>query len=305
MKAATYLILTAFLLPSVGCYDSGNLDDCLGYTCPGIGFDKPLGGEMNLEYIHQLDGTDLVRLSAHFLDYQDPEIPERLPFGCVDFLEVARAGGTIWPVNQGANREYVDVGESITVRTGDFTYTAPRETATDDTGVEDFLFRFHDIVYKYRAPPALGMPDEFFDTRWSVDMTDAPPLKRGDWDAATYMPPRWQLTSPEGFVHQVNSGEPYTLKWEMLTPIPDEELTAVLAVFATLENGQIVGINGCFGNNTGEITVPGDVITALPGDRGVLQMGVVTDNPVLTEEGRIIHIMSQNCYQFSFERDGG
>jgi hypothetical protein len=273
-----------------GCYDAGDVDDCLGNSCPFFGFQKPWAGELNIEYIAQVDGTDLTRVSAHFVESQTPEyLPMMQAGACTNFFAT-----TAWPLGQADERVYMDVGESITVSTGDISWEVPRELAAEEP-VTDYLFRTHDIAYLMRNPPGMA-PEGMFDAHWSVtideDINFAPLLKD-----VIYMAPRYEVLSPTEFTHSFDPNQDYEIKWKMLGEVDPGPVIGVIFIIVSLDGSNLAGITGCLGLNTGTMVIPKEVIEGLPTQNGLLQFGLATDEPILTPDGRLIHLMGQNCVQ--------
>jgi len=291
MRALATCIALALISVTAACYDAGDVDDCLGNSCPFFGFQKPWGGELNIEYIAQVDGTDLTRVSAHFLESQTPAyLPMMQPGACTDFFATGA-----WPLGQADERVYRDLGESLSVSTGDIEFVVPRQVATEDMPVTDYLFRTHDIAYLMRNPPGVADPG-IFDAHWSVNLTEdvdfAPQLKD-----AIYMAPRYEVLSPTDFTHQFDPTQDYQITWKMLGEPDPGPVIGVIFIIVSLEGSSVAGITGCLGINNGSMTVPKEVIQSLPSRNGLLQFGLATDEPILTPEGQLIHLMAQNCIQ--------
>lgn len=276
----------------VGCFDAGSEDDCLGPTCPW-GFDKPNGGEVRLEYIRLPNNVQMSRATAFFIKEQTPDnLPVPIAGTCVDFRDT-----DYFPLNQAENREYIDVGSSVTIRGPEgVTYNLARQ----EPGTNDFIQRTHDIFYSTLQLNPIDtdpLPDAFFNATYDVELeveTEFSELLSGH----IFMPQRFEWIQPkdEGTV-QFTANEDFPLAWQLKDHSADgftNKEAALLAFALPQENAPPLPIAACFQRNVGEFTIPGDFLATLP-ENGLFLVGSLVDDPVLTSDGRLIHLVSQHC----------
>lgn len=293
MKVAALLSITVLPL-SVGCYDEGEKEDCVGLKCP-TGFQWPDGGEIRIWHIRLPDGTDIRRLFAYFIESQDPDVP--LPEPPIGRCAPDVAGA------QGENRKYIDVGESVTFHLGDGDYVVPR-MVTDPTnevcapgtacveGVVDFYERRHEIAYLLEMVEPVGTG--YFNNRHSLTTADPQPFS--DQLTGFFQPPVMEVDSP-GFdpeygVVAFKRGQDVSFEWHQPEPTDPSVVTGAAIVF--VPDVPVIP-TACIVPNDGQFTVPAEVIDGLEADTGIVLVGSATDEATLTAQGRIINMWGVFC----------
>lgn len=288
MKHSQYLApLALAALLGVGCTpESGDRQDCVGFNCPA-GLLWPDGGEIRIQYIGLPDGSDLRFLVGFFVEEQDPEfLPPPVLGQCfVDSNYVPDS------------RVYKDIGESIQVNMAGQTVTAPR--VMGDQAI-DFIGRRHRIAYITQTYE--DVPDGFFDNEHFAETPD-PAINnhlRG-----MYMPPAVEVLKPEpAGVRTVKASEDLHIEYrEVNPPNPDIMTAAVILFWKTGQPGDVNSeIIACVGPNTGEFVVPKETIDSLPDAGGIMQVGTISNQAVLTEDERRIDLWASNCIAFPWTK---
>lgn len=221
------------------------------------------------------DGSDLRRVNAYFIadqspDYLDPPVLGR----CAPLLDKVPD-----------NRQYIDVGDSVTFNLNGAQVTANRELdALDFDGVVR-----HDIIYKGQTtePTEPGFFDSRLGAEIGIDMPFADVL-----DNQLYMPPKPTMTSHSGSEVAIKRGEDLVLEWEYDTPVDPNITTAGIIAFISPGGGDPIL---CVTTNTGRFVVPAETIEEFPGNGGIMQVGAGSNEAVLTDDGRIIHMWGSSC----------
>lgn len=260
----------------VGCYQEGNKEDCVGLSCPA-GFYWPDGGEVRIAYIALPDGSELRFVTVFFIDEQKPEYMEPPALGRC-FEE---------PSFDAEVRNYVDVGESVTLTMGDFEIVAPRLLGED---TRDFIGRTHDIAYLTETYEPTT-PDFFNQKHSATTAVEQPFSDRLD---QIYIPPKLDVLKPKGpGVIAVKRGQDLEIEWQEVTPPQPGVMTAGVILF--LREDQGLPPITCVGPNTGRFVVSADDVDNMLPEGGIMQVGTAANEAVLTDDGRIIHMWGTNC----------
>ena len=184
---------------------------------------KPYGGEVRVEHIRLPDGSDLRLLSAFFIAAQEPDVMPEVPLGAC----VARSATPA----QAENREYADVGDSVTFHLGDGDVIVPRRVTDPDEpdcsdsrpcaeGVTDFDGRLHDVAYLLEQYGPYGddflMAENTFTTAEPQSFTD---------QLRVVQPPAMEVSWPggasTGFELELDRRQDVELAWTQTQPIDD------------------------------------------------------------------------------------
>ena len=287
-RFSTYLLTLALLPVAAGCADEGDAEDCVGLNCPN-GFQWPYGGEIRLWYIELPDGSQLQRLIGFFIEAQTPDqLPPNVEIGyCAENLESAPGFG------YGENRQYIDVGESITFNLADDRQVeVPKVTGSNFL---DFAGRPHDLAYLRDVSDPPG-PD-FFDNTHSittgVEMDFSAELSPG-----VYMTPDFEVIQPLGVPIILRSGRDLVIEWEEeKTPNPDYATVAAMVFIPDAGPGY-----QCIVKNDGKMTVPAEIIDIFEADTGVMVIGTASNAAVLRPDGRFQSMFAMNCHLTPFQR---
>jgi hypothetical protein len=293
MNRAKYFLL-AMLPLGAACYDAGDVDNCVGFECPVYGFNKPEGGHIALEYIGLPDGTDIRRAFTYLQSDQTP-----------DFIRMPRAGECIdytktdaWPVAQGTNRVYMDLGSQVKMKAS----TGLELTLARAEGADawDFWEREHDIAYKYFSAEG-SVEDEMFNTYWSVALENDELGINGELENRIYMPRVFTPTEPEfPTLVSFSDQEDFVFNWKSdESAMP--EYDGLMGSFVLFLDWNFATIAMCMQRDVGRLTIPKGFVPNLPPDGGVLQLGVLYDKPILTDEGRLIHVTGLSCLASPYE----
>jgi hypothetical protein len=284
-RAARFLLLASAILVA-GCFDQGEKEDCVGLSCPA-GLFWPDGGEVRIQYIALPDGSDLRLFVSYFVKDQTPEFVEPPLLGqCFDEL---------WYVPP--DREYIDVGEDVTVKMGDEEITLPR--ATGDQAV-DFLSRHHQVAYT--AQSYTKTQDSFFDAEHSA--TTEKDMGFNQLLHGLYQTPKVEVLSPTGVGNRpINANEDLLVEWNELSPADPDITTGGVIIFwkkggPGVANSETIA---CVGPNTGSFLVPKETIDKLP-DTGIMQVGTASNQAKLTEDGRRVDLWGSTCVAFPFAK---
>lgn len=304
-RVAPVLLGLALSSLAVGCADEGTKEDCVGLKCPG-GFQWPEGGEVRIWTIRLPDGSLLTSYFAFFIESQSPDVP--LPEPAVGICDIDLTGA------QGENRQYIDVGESVSfeLATGD-TVEVPRMMADPEVdecmpgtackdGVMDFYGRMHDIAYLMQTFEEAGPRDDFYNHFHSVTTADEMPFS--DQLDNLWLGPSFDVTRPQrddDAVVTLHRGEDITFEWtNEQNPDPTVASAAAIVFVPDVCDNPPCEIS-CLTLNDGDFTVGGDVITDLSADSGIMLVGNGSDDAVL-HDGRIIHKWGQFCNLFPWAR---
>lgn len=292
--------LLACLLVAVlcsACYEAGNKEDCVGFKCPAGG-QWPEGGTVTLSHLYLPDGVSSLRqIYAYFISDQSPDFPPpQIPGHCfqLDPMEYQF-------------RNEVDAGQTVTVSGGGEELVAQRFTNADcdsetpppngctEGKVLDFDFGQHDIVYLFATNET--PTDDFFDSTFTTETAETMPFS--NVLDGTYMPPAVRQLQPPPGVVQIHKGQPLEVAWEPRTPYnPDVPIIGtILFVDPTLnEKGSIdTWPWACMVANTGSYTVPADITAQLSPRGGIMQVGYITNQAVVTDDGRAINLFATEC----------
>jgi hypothetical protein len=287
MRISSIVLAGALSLSLLGgCYDQGNIDECIGLSCAN-GFQWPYGGEIRVWYIALPDGSELRRLSAYFMDAQTPEILPDLPIG---YCAPDHSS------DLGTNRHYFDVGDSVTMHLGDHDYVLPKFTKEDNGGmpVPDYADREHDIAYLLETSDPTG--DGFFDATHKIDT--AKHMDFSDMLDTLYMPSPTEIISPVGNpVIVMHRHQPVDVQWRELAP-SDPGVVVGGAIVLGPDQGQEYS---CVVANTGQFTVPAETVDALEFDTGIFVIGTATDQSILRPDGQIVHQFAMNCHLYPYQ----
>lgn len=262
------------------CYSTGDKEDCLGLDCP-VGLDLPDGGEVRITYVQLPDGSPLRFVNSYFISRQTPDYVAPPPWG------TCYSGSVLYP----ENRDYVDVGRSVTVTVSDEQMVAQKTLDGRDS-----LFRPHDLFYFAFSPAPL--PDGFLNG-WHSAVTD-----NGLSFDRIYMPPMLEVTSPaDTGVRQIKKGEDVVIKFNYLEQPPAGVMTTSIVVFWMGEVSMSEPL-ACVGRNdgSGEIVVPKEIIDMLPDEGGLMQVGTEANEAVLSEDGRRIDLWGETCVAFPWTK---
>lgn len=293
------------LLGTLGtaCYDTGDREDCVGITCPG-GFQWPHGGEVRTWYIELPGGGHISRFFGIFIEDEEPASPDLIgtPYTRPP-PDVGRCAPDINGI-QGLNRQYIDVGPEMTFTLGpDETITVPRIRAEDNDGMPfvDPYGRLHDVIY-YREDFNVRA-NSFFNFRHTATAAETLPFQVRDRATGEYkstntledvfMPPAIEVLSPPPGVAEFKRGQPVNIEWTSEAPNSD------IAVFSSIVIVPAPGAGHrpwlCPVGNTGQFTVPADIVDALQADDGIMLVGLVANEAVVTDSGRILHKWGISC----------
>ena len=267
-------VLACALLPlSAACYDAGDKEDCVGLSCPP-GLYWPDGGEVRIAYIALPDGSELRFVTSFFIDEQVPA-----------YLEPPQLSRCFEEPSFDAEvRKYRDVGETVTVKMGDFELAAPKVM-----DAVDFVGRRHDLAYITET--YVPTTPDFFNNRHSATTAEEQPFTH--LLEGMYMPPKLEVLKPAGpGIIPVKRGQPLEVEWQEIEPPDPNVLTAGVILF--LRDGGLPPIT-CVGPNTGKFTVSAEDVDNLLPDGGIMQVGTASNEAILTDDGRIIHMWGTNC----------
>jgi hypothetical protein len=184
---STFLFSAAVALAACGSNgnttsDGGNVDACVGHTCPtdtGPSVLDPEGGQIIFEHmtfdtqaqaVFQLPAgvNTATRVMAYFMSAQTPESNPLPMAGMCNNLETTKG----WPLHVGSAHTDLDVGTlTITGKNAagpDVSFDIPKQPAgTDQIG------RPHDIYYQFLQPKAADLlqPDSFYDVKFGGSAT--------------------------------------------------------------------------------------------------------------------------------------
>jgi len=260
---------------------------------------RPYGGEVLVSHVQLPDGGNLVRLSAHFIAAQDPDLaPADVPLGeC----------GPDHSFDQTDRRQYIDVGENVTFHLGFGDIVVPRLGPDPDNrscepgvpcdeGVMDFSGRMHELAYvSEMAPAELG--DDFLMGRDSLT-TAVPQSFAGE--ISVLQPPLMQLDSPilVGGQALFRRGEDVEFTWQQGESVDD------LTVKIVFSPSEATIPTSCRVLDTGSFTVPASVIDGLESATGSVIVYSISRATVTTEEGRAIDVRAEyHGHLFPFQRE--
>lgn len=311
MKRVVYFCVLLLGTLGTACYDTGDAEDCVGFTCPG-GFQWPAGGEVRSWYIELPNGGHISRFFGIFIADEDPASPDLV--GSRNTRPLPDLGRCAPDINgvQGLNRQYMDVGPEMTFTLGpDETITVPRISAEDNAGMPfvDPYGREHDIIY-YREDFNVRT-NSFFDFNHTATATETLPFQvrdkaTGKYESTNaleglYMPPAIEVLDPPPGVAEFKRGQPFNVEWTSPPPNPD---VAVFASIVIVPGGPGSGLRPwlCPVGNTGQFTIPADIIDSLQADDGIMLVGLVADQAVLTDAGRMFQKFGISCDLVSWVR---
>ena len=227
----------------------------------------PSGGEVLINHVRLVDGSDIRRLSAFFIAAQDPDIAPEVPLGQCQPDETAS-----W---EAGAHEYIDVGGDVTFHLGDADFVVPRvENAVD------FSNQHHDIAYLREIIDPVA--DGFLMEEHTV--TTAEPQSFGN-DLRVLQPPVMEVL-PRGWPDiTFERGRDVELSWTQSQPVDG------LTIDITLSDLQTV--MKCRAADTGHFTLPADVIAGLDNDDGMLIVASVSRATAVTEAGRAIDVRAE------------
>lgn len=297
---------------STACVSDGTKEDCVGFKCPA-GFEWPNGGEIRMWYIHLPTGGDITRLFGIFINDEDPATPE-LADSAGNTRPLPPLGRCAPDPNgvQGLNRVYQDIGPEMTFSLGGGQdITVPRITP-DDNGGQQFVDpygRKHDLIYYLEDFNSRDA--SFFNTRHSATAQDMLPFavrsndtgeyQQTDTLDGLYMPPKIKVLDPPSGSVQFKRGEPLNVEWES-TETPLSDVVHATAIVIAPTNPAITPTL-CTGGDTGQFTVPAETIDALQDDSGVMVIGFVSNEAVLTDAGRIMNMWGISCQLVTWTRN--
>jgi len=188
-KPVVSTFLFSFSIALAACGDSanttsdgGNIDACVGHTCPtdtGASVTDPEGGQIIFEHmtfdtqaqvVFQLPAgvNTATRVMAYFMSAQTPESNPLPMAGKCNNLQTTMG----WPLWVGTPHTDLDVGTlTITGKNAagtDVTFDIPKQPAGKDQ-----IGRPHDIFYQFVQPnaPDLLKPDSFYDVKFGGSAT--------------------------------------------------------------------------------------------------------------------------------------
>ena len=250
----------------------------------------PYGGELMISHLRLADGSNELRVGAYFIATQDPDLaPAEVPLG--------QCGPDLRSV-QADSREYIDVGDTLTVRLAGGDYVAPRLVADPDrfecgqgacvNGVVDYAGRTHEIAYLRDSFTSPEVADGFPLAESSV--TTAEPQSFSD-QIRILQPPIIEVESPTfDFTPSVvvlPTAEDLVLDWQQSEPADD------LTVTITFTPDGATTPTTCRVADTGSFTVPADLIEGLEADSGWLSVYSVNSATATTDEGRVIDVRAE------------
>lgn len=289
-KRAICLLLAAIFALSAGCYDEGSREDCVGFSCP-YGLQWPDGGEVRMWYIRLPDGTAIRRLMGYF--HTADEGPPPFIIG-----ECAPDPNVFQP----AQREYIDVGESITFDMGDTSIDVPRVRAQDQGGMPavDAYFRQHQIAYLLDTPPG-PVGEGFIDGKHSVNTGDQAinPFVRD-----IYQPPRLNLVNPPPGIPgtpviTLKKGQDVLFEWETESGQDPDAAVGMALVFVP-DAMQIP--MACIAGNENHFLVPSEVIDGFAADTGFVLVGTATAENELRDDGMMMNKWALTCQLVPWSR---
>ncbi|HEU5059576.1 MAG TPA: hypothetical protein VFU21_23745 [Kofleriaceae bacterium] len=249
---------------------------------------QPYGGEVRVEHVRNADGSDLRRLSAFFIAAQEPDV---MPEVALDTC-VTHSGAPA----QAENREYVDVGDSVTFHLGDGDVVVPRLVTDPDEpecaeanpcaeGVIDFDGRRHEVAYLLQE---VGGPygDDFLMAENTL--TTAEPQSFTD-QLRVIQPPVMEVSWPgeaSGAV-QLERRQDVELAWTQTQPIDDLGITIGLA-----GDDESVVVT-CRSADTGHFTVPAALVDGLASETGLITVYSVSRATALTDDGRAVDVLAE------------
>ena len=288
---------------STACYDTGTKEDCVGLSCPG-GFQWPHGGEIRTWYIGLPGGGHITRFFGIFIEDEDPALPElEGAFNTRPMPQIGRCAPDINGV-QGLNRQYIDIGPEMTFTVGpDETITVPRITAEENDGMPfvDPYGREHELIY-YREDFNVR-PDSFFNFRHTATTPQPLPFQVRDRETGEYastdtltdmyMPPRVRVLDPPPGVAEFKRGQDFNIEWE--SDPADPEIVVGSAIVIAPAPGSGLRPTLCVSANDGQFTVPAETIDNLQADDGIMVVGLVANEAVVTDSGRILNKWGISC----------
>jgi hypothetical protein len=278
------LVLAALFASSTGCYDKGTREDCVGFSCP-YGLEWPDGGEVRIWYIRLPDGTAIRRLMGFF--HTSEESPPPFVIG-----ECAPDPNVFQP----AQRQYIDVGESLRFQLGDTSIDVPKVTPMAGMPILDAYFRQHEIAYLLDTPPS-AIGDGFINGKHSVETADDG-INRVLRDI--YQPPRLTLTSPLGApVITLKKGEDVLFTWETEDGQDPDAAVGMALVFVP-DAMQIP--TACIAGNKNEFLVPASIIDAFAADTGFVLVGTATAENELRDDGNMMGKWALTCQLVPWSR---
>lgn len=270
------LLSLAIAAPSLGC---GNDEPT----------PQPYGGQVLVFHDRLPDDTDVLRLSAYFIAAQDPEVAAEVTLGeCGPDPRTAAAD----------NRQYFDVGDSVTFHLGGGDFVVPRLVSDPDSdsctpgaacadGVMDFYGLMHEVAYLNEVTaPELG--DGFLMGEDSV--TTADPQSFSD-QLRVMQPPTMEVDSPalssDSVTLILSSDHDLELTWQQSEPVDD------LTVNITFAPSDATVATTCRVPDTGSFTVPHELIAGLEGDSGDMTVYSVSRSTAMTDSGRAIDVLAE------------
>jgi hypothetical protein len=232
---------------------------------------QPYGGEVRVVHVRLADGSDVRRLSAFFIAAQEPDVMPEVPLGaCVE------QGGS--PA-QAEDREYVDVGDSVTFHLGDGDVIVPRAE-----GVTDFDSRRHEVAYLLEQVD--GPYGEDFLMAENT-LTTAEPQSFTD-QLRVVQPPVMEVSWPGGdaIPVELERRQDVELAWTQTQPIDD--LTVTIELW-----GDDSPVVTCRSADTGHFTIPAAVIDGLASQTGTIAIHSVSRATAVTDDGRAIDVLAE------------
>ena len=282
-KRAICLVLAAIFALSAGCYDEGNKEDCVGFSCP-YGLQWPDGGEVRIWYIRLPDGNVIRRLIGYF--HTAEEAPAQFTVGgCApDTTGI-----------QPPAREYIDVGDSITFQLGDTDIEVPRVTPSEGMPVVDPYFRQHEIAYLLDTPPG-PIGDGFIDGKHSV-ATSNDAINAALQDI--YQPPGLNLIEPQGAPVISLRREDTLFRWETAPGTDPDAAVGVALVF--VPDAMQIPV-ACVVGNENEFVIPAEVIDSFQADTGFVLVGTATAENENRDDGSMMGKWALTCQLVPWSR---
>lgn len=294
-----------FLLGTLttACYDTGTTEECTGLSCPG-GFQWPHGGEIRAWYIRLPGGGHISRFFGIFIEDEGPASPELE--GSLNTRPMPQIGRCAPDINgaQGTNRTYIDVGPEMTFTLGpDETITVPRIRAEDNAGMPfvDPYGREHELIY-YREDFNIRA-DSFFDFKHTATTEQMLPFQVRDPDTGEYvstdtltnlyMPPAVEVLSPPPGVAEFKRGEDVNIEWRSPPGAPDVVIGSAIVISPAPGSG--IRPTLCVSANDGQFTIPAETIDSLQADEGIMVVGLVANEAVVTDSGRLLNKWGISC----------
>jgi hypothetical protein len=269
--------------------DKGDREECVGFSCLG-GFNWPDGGEIRIQYFLLPDGTEWTRMTVFFLTHSEPEINPLLPLGHCGQIDPTK------PPIQGANREYVDVGDTVIVDLGDMQVTLDKIQRDDGMEVEDYIGRKHPFYYyKQITDPR---PDEFFNAYHTVSIPGHP-FDEYLQDHPIFVGSRG-TNSEDGHTLELPQ-EGKLITWNRVEPFPDNIAHAGTLLWAV--PGQLPVM--CLTPDYGQYQMKPEDVDVIPGDSGLMLIGQVTNEAFLRpdmEPTRMVNAWGIYCHMHPFQK---